>query len=123
MSFFNGIKSFVSNFGDAVKAGSDFNPLLEEVMNEIEQLHSQGKLDDVLFKAEQNYTKEHGEYKAKGSHTNAFDSKQDLDALMHFMKALKEDANMPADLQEKAGRLIEMKEKMTKALGPFGNMI
>lgn len=123
MSLFKNIGGFISNFKDAVKAGNDFNPLLEEVMNEIEQLHNDGKLDDVIYQAEKSYAEEHASYKAKGSHTNAFDSKQDSKELEHFMQALANDANMPLELKEKVDRLLEMKEEMKKALGPLASLV
>ena len=71
MSVIDTVMNFFKKFREAAKAGEDFNPLLEEVEKEIESLHKAGKLDDVIYKAEQSYVKEHGEYTDKGTHTNA----------------------------------------------------
>lgn len=123
MSLFKNIGGFISNFKDAVKAGSDFNPLLKEVMDEIETLHAQGKLDDILFNAEQSYELEHAAYQAKGTHTNAGDSKGDVKELEHFLAVLAKDDSMPTNLKEKADRLVKMKEEMMNALGPLGKLL
>lgn len=123
MSFFSGIKDFVGHMKDAVVAGNDFNPLLSEVMDEIESLHSQGKLDDVIYSAEQAYEKEHGAYASKGTHTNAADSKNDIATLAHFMQALANADGLPQDLRDKAQKLADMKDAMNKALGPLANLL
>ena len=121
MAFFDGIMSFVKKFREAAQAGADFNPLLESIEKEIEQLHAQGKLDDVLYKAEQSYTKEHGEYMDKKG-TTAAESMADNNALKHFIKVLASDENMPEALKAKASQLIEMQNKMLSILGPLGNI-
>lgn len=123
MGIFDKIGSFISSFKDAVKAGNDFNPLLKEVMDEIEQLHSEGKLSDVIYQAEQTYETEHDAYTAKGTHTDAADSKGDVEALAHFMKTLSTSDGLPEALKEKAGKLSAMKEEMQKALGPLGKFL
>lgn len=123
MSFFSKITDGIKHFQDAVKAGSDFNPLLTEVMTEIEQLHAEGKLNDVVYEAEQAYEKEHADYAAKGTHTNAQDSKVDVTALKHFITALTTADSLPGDLKEKVDRLGNMQELMTKALGPLSGML
>lgn len=123
MSLFKNLGNFISTFKDAVKAGSDFNPLLKEVMDGIEQLHTEGKLDDVLYQAEQSYEQEHEGYQAKGTHTNALDSKRDVNELNHFMQALSNAQSITPELKEKVDHLLEMKEDMQKALGPFASMI
>ena len=121
MAFFDGVMNFVKKFREAAKAGADFNPLLESIEKEIEELHAQGKLDDVLYKAEQSYTKEHGEYMDKKG-TTAAESMADNNALKHFIKVLASDENMPEDLKTKASQLIEMQNKMLSILGPLGNI-
>lgn len=123
MSFFKGIMNSVHRFKDAVKAGSDFNPLLETVEKELEALHREGKLDDVLYQAEQSYVKEHGAYVAKGTHTNAFDSQTDVEALRHFLAALKQSTVVSSETQEHISNLLEMHKKMEDALGPLGKLI
>ena len=122
MAFFDGVKNFIKKFKEAAKAGSDFNPLLESVEKEIEQLHAEGKLDDVIYRAEQAYVEEHGEYQSKTG-TTAADSKADVDALMHFLNTLSSDDNMPDDLKAKAKELVEMKDKMMSILGPLGKLV
>ncbi len=122
MAFFDGIMNFVKSFKEAAKAGADFNPLLESVEKEIEQLHAAGKLDDVLYNAEQAYVKEHGEYQGKTG-TTAADSKADFNALTHFLNELSKDANLPDNLKAKATELLAMKEKMMSILGPLGKTI
>ena len=121
MAFFDGVMNFVKKFKEAAKAGADFNPLLESVEKEIEQLHAQGKLDDVLYKAEQEYVKEHGEYISKSS-TTAADSMAENNALKHFIRALANDANMPDELKANANKLLELHDKMLSILGPLGNI-
>ncbi len=121
MAFFDGVMNFVKKFKEAAKAGADFNPLLESVEKEIEQLHAQGKLDDVLYKAEQEYVKEHGEYISKSS-TTAADSMAENNALKHFIRALANDENMPDELKANANKLLELHDKMLSILGPLGNI-
>lgn len=122
MSFFKGVMDTVHRFKDAVKAGGDFNPMLEKVIGELEDLHSQGKLDDVVYKAEQTYTKEHGEYLAKGTHTNALDSKNESNALKHFLAALKESDVPSPEVHQHINGLLETYQKMQDALGPLGKL-
>lgn len=123
MGFFSGVLNGIHHFQDAVKAGADFNPLLEQVMTEIEQLHADGKLDGVIWQAEQSYEQEHGAYVAKGTHTDAGDSKKDVAALRHFISALSSATDMPDALREKAGKLVDMKKAMEDALGPIGKLL
>lgn len=115
MGFFGNV---IKGFKEATKAGEDFNPALDKLMQEIEQLHKEGHLDDVLYKAEQAYEKEHEKYTAKGIHTDAADSAADVRAMGHFMKALegsvdKLDPNVQAD----AKRVLDLKDKMEHILG------
>ena len=115
MGFFGNV---INGFKEAVKAGSDFNPALEKVMEEIERLHKEGHLDDVLYNAEQAYEKEHAEYTAKGTHTNAADSQADVKAMAHFMKALEGSLDkLDPVVQEDAKKVLEMKDKMEHILG------
>lgn len=123
MGFFNSMMNGVKKFKDAAKAGEDFNPLLEDVLGEIEKLHSEGKLDGVVYEAEQAFTKEHGEYKAKGAHTNAADSKQDAAALKHFLEALSKADGLDGSLKEKVGHLEDLYKKMMDILGPLGKLM
>ncbi len=121
MAFFDGVKNFIGKFREAAQAGKDFNPLLESVEKEIESLHAQGKLDDVLYKAEQEYTKEHGAYMNNHS-GRAADSMADINALKHFLDVLSKDESMDADLKAKAASLLEVHDKMLSILGPLGNI-
>ena len=38
MAFFDGVMNFVKKFREAAQAGADFNPLLESIEKQIEQL-------------------------------------------------------------------------------------
>ncbi len=123
MGFFDRIMDGVNRFKDAAKAGADFNPLLEEVMMEIEELYAKGKLSGPIYDAEQAYEKEHAEYKAKGVHTNANDSKNDLMAINHFMGALAKSDDIGGDLKEKIQKLVAMKDQMDSILGGLGKLL
>lgn len=123
MGLFDTVGKFIKNFKDAAAAGADFNPLLNEVMEEIEKLHAEGKLNDVIYQAEQAYEKEHAAYQAKGSHTDAADSKNDSAALKHFVSALATSKNLPGDLQAKAAKIVDLEKTMTDALGIFGKFV
>lgn len=115
MSFFKGV---IGAFKDAVKAGSDFNPLFEDLIARLEQLESEGKLSSVLTKAEQAYTTEHAAYMAKGIHTDALDSQNEIRALSHFMKVLdQEKDNLEPELKEETIKLLDMRDKMEHILG------
>lgn len=115
MGFFSNV---VKTMKEAVKAGGDFNPEMETVLKKIEDLHAQGKLDDVVYKAEQAYEKEHAEYTAKGTHTDAADSQRDSAALKHFLDTLKADqSHLDPALQGEVGKLLEMRDKMENILG------
>lgn len=115
MSF---IKNVLVGFKDAVKAGSDFNPTLETVLGEIETLHQQGHLDQVLYQAEQSYVKEHEEYTAKGIHTNAADSQREVREMDHFIKALEATVDgLEPPLKEDAEKLLDLHDKMKNILG------
>lgn len=122
MAFFDGVKGFIAKFREASKAGADFNPLLESVEKEIEQLHAEGKLDGVLYQAEQAYVAEHGEYTSKTA-TSAADSQADIHALRHFLDALSKAEDMPEDLKDKATQLLGLNEKMMSILGPLGKIL
>lgn len=108
----------VGAFRKAAKAGSDFNPVLEEVLSGLEQLHRDGKLEDTVYKAEQAYTTEHTTYLSKGIHTDAADSQRDVQALRHLMTALRQDKEMlePA-VREQAEKLLELYDDMNHILG------
>lgn len=111
-------KNVVGAFKDAVKAGNDFNPLLDDVLEKLEALHSQGKLDDVLYKAELAWTQEHEAYKAKGIHTDALDSQNDVRALAHFMEVLEQEKDtLNPDVKTEAEQLIDLRDKMQHILG------
>lgn len=115
MGFFSNL---VKTFKEAAKAGSDFTPEMEGVLQKIEELHAQGKLDDVVYKAEQAYEKEHAEYLAKGTHTNAQDSQNDSAALKHFLDTLKADMpHLDPSIREHAAKLLELRDKMENILG------
>lgn len=123
MGLFDTVGKFIKNFKDAAAAGADFNPLLKEVMEEIEKLHSEGKLSDVIYQAEQAYEKEHASYEAKGTHTDATDSKNDSAALKHFVSALASSKDLPGDLAAKVGKVVDLEKTMTDALGIFGKFV
>lgn len=123
MSFIEGVLGGIGKFKEAVKAGGDFNPLLEEVMNEIEKLHTEGKIPDVVFQAEQAYVKEHGEYKLAGNGAGAADHKKDAQALKHFIEALVSSDNVPAELKEKIQGLAGLEKKMEEALGSITKLL
>ena len=111
------LKNLISGFREATKAGADFNPALETIMNEIEELHAQGHLDKVVYDAEQAYEKEHAEYAAKGLHTNAADSQRDVAALKHFMEALKKSADtFDSPVKETVEHVLDMYDKMSHIL-------
>lgn len=115
MSFFKGV---IGAFKDAVTAGNDFNPLLEDLIARFEQLHSEGKLDEVLLDAERSYTQEHEQYKAKGIHTNALDSQLDVRALAHFMDTLASSKdNLNPEVKQEAEKLLDLRDKMQHILG------
>lgn len=115
MSFFKGV---IGAFKDAVKAGSDFNPLFEEVIAKLEQGEREGKLNGVLAQAEQTYTAQHEAYKAKGIHTDALDSQKEVRFLAHFMDVLKKELDtLDPELRAEAVRLLEMRNKMEHILG------
>lgn len=112
------IGNVIKGFKAAAKAGADFNPALEKIMEDIERLHKDGHLDDVLYKAEQAYEKEHAEYKAKGIHTNAADSQADVRAMAHFMKALEGSLDkLDPSVQDDAKKVLDLKDKMEHILG------
>lgn len=121
MGFFDALKNGISSFRDAVKAGSDFNPLLAEVEKEIESLHAQGKLNDVLYNAEQTYVKEHGEYEKNSVGAEA--QKKEIAALAHFMEALKSADGIDPALKDKVSSLLDMRDKMENALGGLGKKL
>lgn len=115
MSF---IKNVIGGFRDAVKAGNEFNPTLEEVLKEIEDLHQQGHLDQVLYEAEQSYVEEHAAYTAKGIHTNAADSQREVREMDHFIKALAAAVDgLEPPLKEDAEKLLDLHDKMKNILG------
>lgn len=118
MGFLDGLKNGIASFREAVKAGEGFNPLLAEVEKEIESLHAQGKLNDVLYNAEQAYVKEHGEYEQHGTGVDA--QKKELAALSHFMEALRGADGIAPELKEKVTKLLDMRDKMESALGGLG---
>ncbi len=122
MSIIDGVMNFFKKFREAAKAGKDFNPLLEEVEKEVERLHKAGKLDDVIYKAEQSYVKEHGEYTGKGTHTDAADSAADVHALKHFLDALSKADDLDPAFKAKVNELMEVYHKMTDILGPLANI-
>lgn len=115
MGFF---KNVISAFSQAAKAGGDFNPVMEESLKKLEGLHAQGKLDDVVYKAEQAYEKEHAAYVAKGTHTDAADSQADSAALKHFLDTLKQDYDhLDPSIQPEIAKLLELRDKMENILG------
>lgn len=108
----------VGAFRKAAKAGSDFNPTLEEVLSKLEQLHGEGKLADTVYKAEQAYTAEHSGYLAKGIHTDAADSQRDVVALRHLMTALREDKDtLDPAVREQTEKLLGLYDDMNHILG------
>lgn len=114
MAFF---KHLFSALSEAVKAGSDFNPALAEVMDKLEKLHAQGHLDQVVFAAEQAYEQEHAAYTAKGIHTNAWDSQNDVAALKHFMDALEQcKGNLDPSVAPEVEHLLTMRNAMEHIL-------
>lgn len=114
MAFF---KNLFSALSQAVKAGSDFNPALAEVMDKLEQLHAQGHLDQVIFAAEQAYSQEHAAYAAKGIHTDALDSQNDVAALKHFMDALEQGkGNLDPSIAPAVDNLLTMRNAMEHIL-------
>ncbi len=123
MGLFNSMMDGVKKFKEAAKAGKDFNPMLEEVIAEIEKLHSEGKLDGVVYQAEQAYTKEHEEYKAKGVHTDAADSRHEVAALKHFLEAMASADDIEGPIKEKIANLEEVYKKMMDVLGPLGKLV
>lgn len=122
MSFISGVMDFFKKFREAAKAGKDFNPLLEEVEKEIESLHKAGKLDDAIYKAEQSYVKEHGEYQSKGTHTDAADSMADVHALKHLLDELAKADDLDPAFKAKVTELLNEYHKMTDILGPLGKI-
>ena len=111
------MKNLFKAFSEAVKAGSDFNPVLQSVMERMEQLHAQGHLDQVVFQAEQAYQQEHEAYIAKGTHTNAADSQNDLAAIQHFMKALADNkTSLDPSIQPDVEKLLQMRDAMEHVL-------
>ncbi len=122
MGFIDGVMGVFKKFREAAKAGKDFNPMLEDVEKEIERLHAAGKLDDVIYKAEQSYVKEHGEYQSKGTHTDAADSAADVHALKHFIETLSEADDLEPAFKEKVAALMDTYHKMMDILGPLGKI-
>ncbi len=121
MSITSAVMNFFKKFREAAKAGKDFNPLLDEVEKELERLHKAGKLDDVIYKAEQSYKKEHSEYTGK-ERTNAAESAEDVHALKHFLDALSKADDLDPSIKPKVDKLLEEYHKMTDILGPLGKI-
>lgn len=114
MGFFTNV---ISGFREAAKAGAEFNPTLDSVLNSLEQLQQQGHLDQVVSNAEQAYVAEHSAYKAKGIHTDAADSQRDVAALKHFMAALESaSGSFESPVKEQVAQLLEMYDKMQHIL-------
>ncbi len=114
MHFF---KNVISGFREAAKAGAEFNPTLDTVISSLEELQQQGKLDHVVYEAEQAYVAEHQAYKAKGLRTDAADSQRDVAALRHFMTALQQaSGGFEGPVKEQVDKLLDMYDKMQHIL-------
>lgn len=118
MSFFDKIKNGISVAKKLIKDGGETNELLQGVIEELEQLHAQGKLSNVVYNAEKAFEKEHTAYIAKHQ-TTAGDSMGDILAIKNFLHALK-DADLPAITKEKVDKLVAYEEEINNVVGRFG---